>query len=102
MELMAQERIKNCDGSVEGFGSWSANSIRYKMVGADRSRPKPLIEGALRSWWEEGSALGKDNKYTDESMYHFGNMVHAATTQIGCAYEICGDTMQIFCLYDDM
>ncbi|RCN33190.1 hypothetical protein ANCCAN_20984 [Ancylostoma caninum] len=74
LELKAQDRIKNCDGDVEGFGSWSANSIRYKMVGADRSRPKPLIERALRTWWEEGSALGKNNKYTGEAMYHFGNV----------------------------
>ncbi|EPB79276.1 SCP-like protein [Ancylostoma ceylanicum] len=102
MELKAQDQIKNCDGSVEGFGSWSANSIRYNIGVADRNRPKPLIEKALRSWWEGGSVLGKDNKYTDESLYYFGNMVHAATTQIGCAYAICGDIMQIFCLYDDI
>ncbi|KIH60011.1 hypothetical protein ANCDUO_09744 [Ancylostoma duodenale] len=29
-------------------------------------------------------------------------MVYSATTEIGCAYKICGNIMQIFCLYDEI
>ncbi|KIH60012.1 SCP-like protein [Ancylostoma duodenale] len=28
-------------------------------------------------------------------------MIHAATTEIGCTYNVCGNKFEIFCLYDE-
>ncbi|KIH67458.1 hypothetical protein ANCDUO_02210 [Ancylostoma duodenale] len=38
----------------------------------------------------------------NEMTYLFSlQMIHAATTQVECTYNVCGGKMVVFCLYDD-
>ncbi|KAL6743738.1 hypothetical protein Aduo_016745 [Ancylostoma duodenale] len=103
MEKRAQDHIKTCSGGLINFGSWGANTM--SMGGSGITNPQPIIQRILQMWWGKVQqvGLGKDNKYPRSALYTFGNMVNSETTEIGCAYKVCGgNRMQVLCLYNEI
>ncbi|KIH59111.1 SCP-like protein [Ancylostoma duodenale] len=76
MEQIAQDHIETCSGKMEGFGSWDSNSRTYRMNVPRFGAPKPWINRALKEWWDVilEVDLGKDNKYSDVSLYYVANV----------------------------
>ncbi|RCN40900.1 SCP-like protein [Ancylostoma caninum] len=101
LESKARQHISSCPGTVRGLGSTGANNM---MWSGSNLQPKQLIKQTLDAWWKPAQQhrLGPDNRYPGGQLFNVANIINAATTQLGCTYNQCGNTLEILCLYDDV
>ncbi|EPB79277.1 SCP-like protein [Ancylostoma ceylanicum] len=107
LEKKAQRHIQSCPSQVQGLGSTGANNMMWTISGGsfDKSRVEKMIKDTLDKWWEPAKQyrLDADNRYPRHSgLYNVANIINAATTKVGCTYNVCGNRMVILCLYDEI
>ncbi|KAK5965634.1 Ancylostoma secreted protein 1 [Trichostrongylus colubriformis] len=102
LEQKAQDYIATCPSSMGSFSGLSQNIQYYS--GISSSNVASLVASTLSSWWGKVRQYGStdpENKYVDNNLYTFANMVHSKMTGIGCAYKVCdGTKLTITCLYN--
>ncbi|EYC31206.1 hypothetical protein Y032_0004g2023 [Ancylostoma ceylanicum] len=104
MEKKAQDHIRSCSSSLGNFGSYGQNMMSFG--GSGFPKPEQQIRQALNSWWnrvKQVGMTGNENRYTNQALFTFSNMVLAKTTEIGCAHKVCNNNrMTVFCLYNEI
>ncbi|RCN26112.1 SCP-like protein, partial [Ancylostoma caninum] len=75
LESKARHHIRNCPGTMHGFGSNGANSWRF--YGGRFGQPQQFIQQTLDTWWKnvQKYRLGPDNRYPSHgSLYNVANV----------------------------
>ncbi|KIH63887.1 SCP-like protein [Ancylostoma duodenale] len=104
LESKARQKIQFCPRTVRGLGSTGVNF--WWSYGGGYDQPQQFIHYALNEWWKNAQQyrLDPDNRIPRHGqLNNVANIINGETTQLGCTYNVCGNTMvAIMCLYDEV
>ncbi|EYB92937.1 hypothetical protein Y032_0188g1147 [Ancylostoma ceylanicum] len=97
-EKFAQTTVDSCNAN--GALGPASNGISFAGNGNEyRSHPYQYINETFQIWANGPQLYGTTNVYENWNNYYFGNIAMSKTTKLGCAYNVCGNTFYVNCVY---
>ncbi|EYC27293.1 hypothetical protein Y032_0009g633 [Ancylostoma ceylanicum] len=97
-EKFAQTTVDSCNAN--GALGPASNGISIAGNGNEyRAHPYQYINETFEIWANGPQLYGTTNVYENWNNYYFGNIAMSKTTKLGCAYNVCGNTLYVNCVY---